>query len=84
VICITTSKMTDYYTLKLDKENLEEHVERICRRNLQRVAKICTHCPILGPVVDIMESYHWAYNQEGVMPALKEYYSRMDKIEFGE
>ena len=51
-------------TLKIEQENLESHVKRICRSNLKKPAKICTQCPIIKPVMDIMQKYDWKYNPE--------------------
>ena len=45
----------DHINLKIKNSKLEEHVKKICRGNLKEPAKICTQCPILGPVIEIME-----------------------------
>lgn len=66
--------MTKYIKLKIKKDVLEDHVKRICRKNLKKPAKICTKCPILGPVVDIMEEYGWKYNKEAMKEPIKKYY----------
>lgn len=58
--------MTEYITLKIEKDSLESHVKRICRSNLKKPAKICTQCPILDPVLGIMEKYGWKYNKKAL------------------
>lgn len=63
-----------YINLKIKNSKLEEHVKRICRSNLKRPAKICTQCPILGPVIDIMEGYGWKYNKEAMEDPIRKYY----------
>lgn len=70
--------MAEYYKLKVKKQDLENHVKRICRSNLKRPAKICTVCPFLDYVLDIMDSYGWTYNKEGLQKAMKRYQSGGD------
>ncbi len=66
--------MKEYITIEINKHDLEEHVKRICRSNLKRPAKICTKCPILGPVIDIMENHGWKYNKEAMKEPIEKYY----------
>lgn len=61
-------------SLKIKSSKLEEHVKRICRSNLKKPAKICTQCPILGPVIDIMEKYDWKYNEKAMKESIEKYY----------
>jgi len=56
--------MSEYYQIKIPKQNLEDHVKRICRSNLKKPAKICQQCPFIEPVLEIMNSYDWKYNGE--------------------
>ncbi len=63
----------EFATLRIEKSLLEEHVKRICSSNLKRPAKICTKCPILGPVIDVMEDYGWRYNKEAMKGFIKAY-----------
>jgi len=63
-----------YINLEIKNSKLEEHVKRICRSNLKRPAKICTQCPILGPVIDIMEKYDWKYNRKAMEEPIRKYY----------
>lgn len=56
--------MAEYIDFEIDRTHLEDHVRRICRSNLKRPAKICTKCPFLGPVIEIMEENKWKYNRE--------------------
>lgn len=67
--------MKEQITIKIDKESLEEHVKRICRSNLKKPAFICTKCPILGPVIDVMKKYEWRYNEEAMKKPIADYYS---------
>ena len=66
----------DYIDLRIKNSELEEHVKRICSSNLKRPAKICTHCPFLGPVIDVMEKYDWKYNKEAMEEPIKRYYEK--------
>ena len=70
--------MAEYITLKIEKETLEDHVVRICRSNLKKPAKICTKCPILGPVIDIMDYHGWKYNSEAMKKPVDEYRKKND------
>ena len=69
----------EYLNLKVNKRDLEDHVKRICRSNLKRPCKICTKCPILEPIIKIMDSYGWAYNREGLKEAIERYQSKRYK-----
>jgi len=62
--------------LKIDEDFLKEHVIRICRSNLKRPAKICKQCPILGPVIDIMEENGWKYNKSEMRTSIRSYRQR--------
>lgn len=70
--------MSDYINFRVRKDSLEEHVKRICRSNLKKPAKICTRCPFLGPVIEIMESNGWKYNTESMENHIRGYYSHFD------
>ena len=65
--------MKEYVTFRVGKPELEGHVKRICRSNLKRPAKICMSCPILGPVIGIMEENGWKYNKEALAEPLENY-----------
>lgn len=65
--------MAEYVDFRIDSVHLEDHVKRICRSNLKRPAKICTRCPFLGPVIDIMEEHGWKYNRKEMEPHIKQY-----------
>ena len=58
--------MVEYIGVKIEKRSLEDHVKRICRNNLKRPIKICTQCPILGPVIEIMGEWGWKYNGQAL------------------
>lgn len=64
--------------LTIDEDNLEDHVKSICRSNLKRPAKICAKCPILGPVIDIMEEYGWKYNKKEMQEPINYYRERYE------
>jgi hypothetical protein len=68
--------MVEYITLKIEKDSLEDHVRRICRGNLKKPAKICTQCPILGPVMELMKEYGWKYNISAMKEPLANYYRK--------
>ena len=70
--------MEEYITLKVDMDPLEDHVKRICRRNLKKPAKICIKCPFLGPIIDIMDKYQWKYNKEAMAEPIKNYHAKYD------
>lgn len=62
--------------LRIEQDSLEDHVKRVCKNNLRRDVKICEKCPILGPVIDIMEKYNWRYNKETYEEHIQEFYAR--------
>jgi len=68
--------MIEYITLRIEKDSLEDHVKRICRRNLKKPAKICTQCPILGPVIELMKEHDWKYNISAMKKPLANYYQK--------
>jgi len=69
--------MSEQITLTIDKGSLEDHVARICKGNLKLPRKICTQCPILGPVIGIMEERGWEYNTEAMQEPIKKYYANL-------
>lgn len=63
-----------YYAFKIQAEDLESHVKRICKRNLQNktIFKCCQGCPFLETIAEIMEDKGWKYNKAGVEEILQE------------
>ncbi len=56
------------------RKKLEEHVKRICRSNLKTPCKICKEtCPIIYPVLDVMEENNWKYNKKGLGKTYQDY-----------
>ena len=53
--------------LKIDKEDLEDHVKRICKGNLRKLVQVCTQCPMLSSVLEVMDSYKWKYNGKALL-----------------
>ena len=53
--------MAEYVDVRIPVPKLEAHVRSICRSNLKKPAKVCVECPILGPVLDVMDKYGWQY-----------------------
>ena len=58
--------MAEYISVKIEKASLEGHIKRICRSNLKKPAKICTECPIIEPILEIMDEHGWAYNADAL------------------
>ena len=54
----------EYISIRIPRQRLEDHVERICKGNLKGPCKICYVCPILEPVLKVMDAHGWPYNQQ--------------------
>jgi hypothetical protein len=48
--------------IKVKRQALENHVKKICSSNLKKPCKICTTCPFLNYVLEIMDYKGWKYN----------------------
>jgi len=49
--------------IKINEEDFENHVKRICRSNTKKPCKICIECPFKEYVLKIMNKYNWKYNK---------------------